>query len=465
MKISNKEKIKKQDTEKKKTNSVNEKRIHSLNKENFKEGPVFYWMSRDQRVDDNWALIYAQQLAISEKKDLAVVFFLSPFFADASFRQYDFMIKGLKEVESKLKELNIPFFLFLGSPIEKANFFLNKFSPGIIVSDFDPLKIKREWREEMAKKAKCSFFEVDAHNIVPCREASSKKEYAAYTIRPKITKMLPEFLTDFPKLKKQRKNNFQNEKIDWEKAYKSLSVDFSVTPVKWIKPGETEAKKILSNFLNKKIKNYSKERNDPNKEAQSNLSPYLHFGQISAQRVAFLVKRKKKENCKDFLEELIIRKELSDNYCFYNDHYDSFDGFPRWAKDSLTKHKKDKREYLYSGKEFENGETHDELWNAAQMEMVKKGKMHGYMRMYWAKKILEWSKSPKEAIKTAIYLNDKYELDGRDSRGYTGIAWSIGGVHDRAWGERLIFGKVRYMSYNGSKGKFNVEKYIKENKH
>lgn len=163
-----------------------------------------------------------------------------------------------------------------------------------------------------------------------------------------------------------------------------------------------------------------------------------------------------------FLEELIIRRELSDNFCFYNEDYDNFKGFPEWAKKTLQKHKNDKREYLYSAIEFERALTHDELWNAAQMEIVRKGKMHGYMRMYWAKKILEWSESPEKAMEIAIYLNDRYGLDGRDPNGYTGIAWSIGGVHDRAWNERKIFGKIRYMSHGGCKSKFDVEKYIEQ---
>jgi deoxyribodipyrimidine photo-lyase len=163
-----------------------------------------------------------------------------------------------------------------------------------------------------------------------------------------------------------------------------------------------------------------------------------------------------------FLEELIIRKELSDNYCYYCRDYDNFNGFPDWSKGSLNEHRKDKREFIYSLEEFEQAKTHDELWNAAQKEMINTGKMHGYMRMYWAKKIFEWSHTPEEAIETAIYLNDKYELDGRDPNGYTGIAWSIGGVHDRAWFDREVFGKVRYMNYNGCKSKFNVDAYIKK---
>jgi deoxyribodipyrimidine photo-lyase len=161
-----------------------------------------------------------------------------------------------------------------------------------------------------------------------------------------------------------------------------------------------------------------------------------------------------------FLEELIVRRELSDNFCYYNQNYDNLQSFPAWARSTLEEHARDRREYLYTPEELERAHTHDDLWNAAQLEMVRRGKMHGYMRMYWAKKILEWSPSPAEALHAAIYLNDRYELDGRDPNGYVGAAWSIGGVHDRAWKERAIYGKVRYMSYNGAKRKFDVQAYI-----
>ena len=220
---------------------------------------------------------------------------------------------------------------------------------------------------------------------------------------------------------------------------------------------------MLETFIQKKLNRYNDQRNDPNEDGQSDLSPYLHFGQISAQYIALRVEKSSApENDKvAFLEELIVRRELADNYCYYNPHYDSYEGFPDWAKQTLEEHTNDKREYLYSNEELENGKTHDEIWNTAQKEMVQKGKMHGYMRMYWAKKILEWTKTPKEAMEIAVYLNDKYELDGRDPNGYVGCAWSIGGVHDRAWFERPIFGKIRYMNANGLKRKFDVEQYLK----
>ena len=242
----------------------------------------------------------------------------------------------------------------------------------------------------------------------------------------------------------------------------SLLEDLSVKPVSWLKAGETEAKKELHNFIVTKLDFYEQDRNDPTKSIASNLSPYLHFGQISSQRIVLEVLKSsaRAENKESFLEELIVRKELADNFCFYNRFYKSFEGLETWAKSSLNQHRFDVRPYLYSKEEFEKANTHDDLWNAAQIELLKRGKIHSYMRMYWAKKILEWTQSPEEAIDIAIYLNDKYSLDGLDPNGYVGIMWSIGGLHDRAWFDRNVFGKIRYMNYEGCKRKFDVNLYI-----
>ena len=259
-------------------------------------------------------------------------------------------------------------------------------------------------------------------------------------------------------------DSFAADNIDWDKVTSSLKIYREVKEVDWIKPGELAASKLFKDFLENRFDRYAEDRNDPNKNALSNLSPYLHFGQISAQRVALTVQQffQKNPSAEAFLEELIVRRELSDNFCYFNPKYDSFNGFHDWAKQTLNQHRKDKREFVYSIEEFEEAKTHEDLWNAAQKELIITGKMHGYMRMYWAKKILEWSKSPEEALRIAIYLNDKYELDGRDPNGYVGCAWSIGGVHDRAWAERQVFGKIRYMNRNGAARKFDLNSYIKK---
>ncbi len=397
---------------------------------------------------------------MKEKSPLAVLFCISPQFLGATSSQYNFMLKGLKEVEAGLAEFDIPFFLLFGDPAEKIPQFLRSHEAGALVSDFSPLRIKMHWQRSIASEVNIPFYEVDGHNIIPCWQASIKQEWAAYSIRPKIHRLLDEYLVDFPLTKKHPFPWPEVVDNDWQTAERTIRVDH--TPdVNWALPGERAAKKHLDKFIDQGLIRYDIDRNNPVKNGQSGLSIYLHFGQISAQRVA-LAALSSLTDSSAFLEELVVRRELADNFCCYNPQYDSVQGFPNWAQETLKQHENDPREYLYSIKELEEAKTHDDLWNAAQMEMLLRGKMHGYMRMYWAKKILEWTRSPAEALKAAIYLNDRYELDGRDPNGYTGIAWSIGGVHDRAWKERPIFGKVRYMSYNGAKTKFSIKGYIEK---
>jgi deoxyribodipyrimidine photo-lyase len=448
---------------------MNSKRIRILREGQTRAGTVVLWMSRDQRVNDNWALLFAQELAMKEQSFLAVVFCVAPTFLGATIRQYSFMIKGLQEVERELAKKGIPFFLLNGSPEHEIPKFVRQYRAGTLITDFNPLRIKRKWENSVAEKIDIPFYQVDAHNIVPCWIASAKQKYNAHTFRPKMNRLLSEFLVEYPVLRKHPVAwDNKVSKIDWERIFKTLDIDFSIPEVDWVESGGKAAKRALYNFIENKLPQYDTLRNDPTSDGQSNLSPYLHFGQISAQRVAFEVLKyshsfpftKGGSSTAAFLEELIIRRELSDNFCFYNQDYENFEGFPAWAKKTLNEHRKDRRAYIYTVQQFEHAKTHDDLWNAAQMEMVKKGKMHGYMRMYWAKKISEWTVSPEKAMEVAIYLNDRYELDGRDPNGYVGIAWSIGGVHDRAWSERPIFGKIRYMSYNGCKAKFDVNKYI-----
>jgi deoxyribodipyrimidine photo-lyase len=442
---------------------VRHERVSLLKEGKEMPGAVAYWMSRDQRVDDNWALIFAQELAIEKRSPFVVVFCMASQFLEATMRHYDFMLTGLKEVEQRLNALKVPFVAITGEPGNAVARFVATNRIACLVTDFDPLRIKRQWKEQVAGKIDIPFYEVDSHNIVPCRTASPKQEFGAYTIRKKIQRLLPEFLEDLPgpKIHPWQQGVLQI-RTDWRKLSGAPRADRTVKAVDWIVPGEKAAGKALRHFIAKKIGGYDAGRNDPSKDCQSNLSPYLHFGHLSAQRTALEVIKKVPDvpMRSSFLEELIVRRELSDNFCFYNPRYDSLEGFPAWAKRTLDDHRQDKRTYRYSVEEFESGTTHDDLWNAAQMEMVTRGKMHGYMRMYWAKKILEWSGSPEEAMGAAIYLNNRYELDGRDPNGYAGIAWSIGGVHDRAWGERNIFGKIRYMSYNGCRSKFDIRRYI-----
>jgi deoxyribodipyrimidine photo-lyase len=422
-------------------------------------------MQRDQRTTDNWALLYAQEQALAMKQPLMVVFCLVPGFLGATIRQYGFMLRGLALVERKLAKLHIPFNLLIGLPQDVIPRFLVENDAGMLVTDFNPVKGPMEWRRRLTEHIVIPFFEVDAHNIIPCRYISDKQEYAAFTLRKKVERLLPEFLTEFPSVLKHP-DFFKPDvvqRVDWNELLKSLPVKREVPEVDWLLPGELEACAAMVQFLGERLDKYDTDRNFPDRSGQSNLSPYLHFGHLSAQRLALEVQRSSANPAskKAFLEELIVRRELADNFCLYNPNYDRLIGFQPWAKATLNKHRNDPREYGYSLEEFEEGKTHDPLWNAAQHEMVKKGKMHGFMRMYWAKKILEWTVSPEEALEIALYLNDKYQLDGRDPNGYAGIAWSIGGVHDRPWGERKVFGMIRYMNYQGCKRKFNIDNYIR----
>lgn len=469
-----------------------EKRVLLLNTKPSGDGPVVYWMDRDMRIDDNWAFIHAQNLARNRKVPLLIVYNLVVNFLGGNYHQWDFKVKALQEIEQSCHEKNISFFLIIDTDGKQTPElfirFCNDYSVAAVVTDCSPLRIQRSWKNEIAKKIACEMIMVDAHNIIPVWIASEKQEYGAYTLRPKIHKLLPEFMDEFPLIKKHPYNYSKKiPVINWNDLMTHDQGTSITKPVDWITPGEHAAKKALSHFVNSKLDHYADKRNDPLADAQSNMSPYLHYGMIAPQRIALEIvkhvkipiqqimhalKNKAKINPDDdlelidhasaYLEELIIRRELSDNFCWYNEYYDTVESFPEWAKKSHYRFRHDKREYIYTMKQFEHAKTHDELWNAAQMEMILTGKMHGYMRMYWAKKILEWTATPTDAMNIAIYLNDTYELDGRDPNGYAGIAWSIGGVHDRAWFERPIFGQVRYMARSGCEKKFNVKAYIEK---
>ena len=445
--------------------AVQAERLHPLNEGvSAAAGPVIYWMSRDQRAADNWALVHAQREALAREAPLVTAFCLAPAFLGATLRQYAFMLRGLAETERALRNLSVGFVLLRGDPGREVPAFARRIGAGLVVTDFDPLRMKTDWRRAVAAALRIPAVEVDAHNIVPARHASPKQEFGAYTLRPKLRRLLPDFLAPIPALRRHPHTSPRDPgPVDWTAVLRTLRVDRSVGEVSWLTPGSTAGLRILRQFLGEKLAAYPDASRDPAVDGLSNLSPYLHFGQISAQRAALVVSASEAPPAgRDaFLEELIVRRELSDNFCLYNPRYDSAAGFPAWAARTLGDHARDARPYAYSRERLESADTHDDLWNAAQEEMVRTGKMHGYMRMYWAKKILEWTASPEEALQTVIELNDRYELDGRDPNGYAGAAWSVGGVHDRAWGERPVFGKIRYMSYNGAKSKFDIQAYIR----
>eukprot|EP00163_Fabomonas_tropica_P026994 TRINITY_DN5104_c0_g1_i2.p1 TRINITY_DN5104_c0_g1~~TRINITY_DN5104_c0_g1_i2.p1 ORF type:complete len:464 (+),score=91.65 TRINITY_DN5104_c0_g1_i2:445-1836(+) len=431
-------------------------------------GGIVYWMSRDQRAHHNWALTYAQKLAKRRSLPLYVVFSLVPKFLDSTIRHFDFMLKGLEETSQVLQQHHIPFYLLTGQAKDTVPTFTHQYGITAVVTDFSPLRVPIQWSSEVAcalDNQGVPLYQVDAHNVVPAWVATGKSEYGARTIRPKIMNRLNEYLTAFPDLEDHGKwKGEMSGDIDWAAARQSLQVDMSVGPVDWAQPGYRGGMQVLDTFIKARLKRFGDKRNDPTVNALSNLSPWFHFGQVSVQECARRVNEHRKshpEAVKAFIEESIVRRELADNFCLFNPRtYDSISGGFKWAKDSLKLHSEDKREYLYSREQLAQSQTHDDLWNAAQKQMVDTGKMHGFLRMYWAKKILEWTDSPETALADAIYLNDRYSLDGRDPNGYVGVMWSIVGIHDQGWKERPVFGKIRYMNYAGCKRKFDVAKFV-----
>jgi deoxyribodipyrimidine photo-lyase len=338
----------------------------------------------------------------------------------------------------------------------------------LLVSDRGYTRLQKQWRHHVARHALCPVVQVESDVVVPVETASDKEEYAAATIRRKIHRHLNTFLIPLAETPVKRDSlglKFDGLDIgDVDAALARLDLDRSVPRQDFYVGGTSRAKERLERFLAEKLDAYADGRGDPSLGIESHLSPYLHFGQISPLHVALRVlgARGKRPEAKDaFLEEIIVRRELSVNFVHYSPHYDSFRCLPAWARATLAKHAGDKREHLYTRKQLETVRTHDPYWNAAMREMVVTGKMHNYMRMYWGKKILEWSRSPQAAFGTMLALNNKWFLDGRDPNSFAGVAWCFG-KHDRPWGERAVFGTVRYMNAGGLKRKFDMETYIQQ---
>ncbi|MBN9397596.1 deoxyribodipyrimidine photo-lyase [Candidatus Saccharibacteria bacterium] len=445
---------------------------------------VVYIMSRDQRVYDNYALLAAQDKASTLSLPLVVVFRLLSNPKERALEHAQFMLGGLEEVATSLKKLSIPFILTADNSDYPLPDTLQKLSPAAVFFDFSPLKGARAFAKSLVHRLNISGYVVDTHNIIPAWYASDKQEFAAHTFRRKVHRFLESYVQEPTKPKKQTTNlsslptsmPFGEAYSFIKKHYPSRGINIRLTP------GEFAAKKQLSSFIEDRLATYATDRNNIAIEGQSMLSPYLHFGQLSSLRVALEVLNNANERPLLFdqpkmaeadttsskvsgmnalFEEMIVRKELSDNFCLYSGGYTTIKDAPQWAQQSLNQHRDDPREFIYTLKELEAGKTHDELWNAAQHELTQYGKMHGYMRMYWAKKILEWTSSPEEALSYAITLNDRYSIDGGDPNGYVGMLWSIAGLHDRPWFERPVFGKVRYMNDQGLKRKFDTQAYIR----
>lgn len=429
---------------------------------------VIYWMQRAQRGFDNPALDLAIEAGNRLGLPVVVFFGLHPRYPNANLRHYAFLVAGLSETRERVLQRGA-YFLFRPYPEHNLIDLCQTLRPALVVGDENPLRQPAAWRVSAAQRLDAPFVTVDADVIVPT-EHFTKEEYAARTIRPKIHRLLPVYLKPLSNPVAVRswegmatRLDQLNRPIDAEQLLRDLPLDRSVSAAPMARGGSAAALNRLAAFIGSGLATYDTDRNQPHLPGTSELSAYLHFGQISPLTIALAVQGASAPEAARtaYLEELIVRRELAINFVKHNPNYDRLEGCHSWAVETLTRHAGDERPRLYSAEQLELAQTDDHLWNAAQLEMVVSGRMHGYLRMYWAKKILEWTPDPAEAFRIAVWLNDKYQLDGRDPNGYTGISWAIGGKHDRPWGpERKVFGLIRYMVYSGCARKFNVPAYI-----
>jgi deoxyribodipyrimidine photo-lyase len=431
---------------------------------------IVYWMQRAERGIDNPALDLA--IEIGNELDLPVIVFFSAIsnFPHANLRHYAFLNQGLCDIEEDLAERNVSF-VVRRPPENKLEALLEEVGAAMLIGDENPCREPERWRNVLAKRVKLPFWTVDADVVVPS-SLFSKHQYMLHIMRTKLNAELPKYLIAGRRTKAKkpwsRPKGFENFRVTDDVTAGWKSLDRSVKPVDTFTGGTHAALKRLTHFVDHQLADYDKQRNHPETDGTSQMSPYLHFGHISPLTIALAVDEavkagKATQAARDsYINELIGWRELSVNFVKYFPNYDSIECAPEWAQKTLREHAADKRDPTYTLEELERAETYDELWNAAQMQMVNTGWMHNYLRMYWAKKILEWSPNPAKALEWAVILNDKYELDGRDPNGYNGIAWAIGGVHDRPWFDRPIFGTVRYMSGASTGKKFDSKRYIRQ---
>lgn len=433
---------------------------------------VVYWMQRAQRGLDNPALDLAIEAANELRQPLAVFFGLHPGYPNANLRHYTFLVQGLAETAQRVEARGAAF-VFRPYPNHDLIAFCREVKACLVIGDENPLREPEAWRQSAARKLSVPFWTVDADVIVPVK-FFPREEFAARTLRPKLHRLLPAFLQPLAnphaEVKWEARNRPRSQPLDEARVLAELPLDRSTPPVSHYTGGTTAGLNLLKRFIAERLGQYDTARNLPHLPGTSELSAYLHFGQLGPHTIALAVRAANAPAAtpaaapaavEAFLEELIVRRELAINFVARNPQYDQLAGCPEWARKTLAEHLNDEREFIYRESQFEHAETHDPLWNAAQLELVTTGRMHGYLRMYWAKKLLEWTHTPEEAFAIAVRLNDRYQLDGRDPNGYTGIAWAIGGKHDRPWGPaRPIFGLVRYMNANGCVRKFDVRAYI-----
>lgn len=483
---------------------MSNEQLNALNEKQIARGDyVLYWLQLSQRTVDNSPLSYAIGQANELQLPLVTIAVLPTDKVPSNPRQYEFTLQGLLETYRELEDLNIEPVFLAADIIESVSLLAQNAALVVVSRAF--LRYSKLWRKTLAEIVPCRMVEIDSNSFFPPTRLMQKEAYNAKVIRDRIYKLLPSYhftldravpvhvklgATKLRKLHELLPNKKPLSLQEMQETSKGSLIgdilfkrfDFHISPTTFYRGGYTQAKANLKYFIENSLPDYYAKKSDPGIDYQSKLSPYLTFGQISIREVILdiikalnmsvsgfvkLVLSTKPGNHSDatvngalaFFEEAVVRRELSINYCHFNHDYDQYAALPLWARTTLREHSSDYRPYEYKLAALENAETHDVFWNTAQKEMVITGKMHGYMRMYWGKKILEWCRDPEEAFQIALYLNNRYELDGLDPNGYAGVAWCFG-KHDRAWSEFPVFGKVRSMTESGLKRKFDMESYV-----
>jgi deoxyribodipyrimidine photo-lyase len=444
---------------------IEKERLKALNGAPERAGDyVLYWMQQSQRADANPALDVA--IACGNRLGLPVVvgFGLTDGYPEANARHYAFMLEGLREVAASLRERGIAFVVRRGSPEDVAGDLARR--AATVVCDRGYLRHQKAWRHQVAERAGCRVIQVEGDVVVPVELVSTKREVAARTLRPKLLRHRDAFLRPpKPEPAAVRAEDLELpaplDLSDIPALLAKLDIDREVGPVSRFHGGTSEARRRLERFLEGPLTRYAAGRSEPADEQVSFLSAYLHFGQISPVEIALAVGGAAAEasDRAAYLDELIVRRELAVNFVENEPNYDRYSCLPDWARQTLEAHRGDPRPHLYTAAELAAAATQDRYWNAAMLEMRETGYMHNHMRMYWGKKILEWSPSPEEGFATALALNNRYFLCGRDPNAYANVAWCFG-LHDRPWPERPIFGKVRSMTAGGLERKLDIEAYV-----
>jgi deoxyribodipyrimidine photo-lyase len=428
---------------------------------------VLYWMGLSQRVRCNPALEYAVEEANARGLPVLVCYGIAEGFPEVNARHWSFLLEGMAEIGPALARRGIGFVARRAPPVETALRYAAK--AALVVCDRSELRPARQFQADFAARAPCRVVQVEGDVVVPVETASPKHEIAARTLRPKISRLLPDYLVPLEEREVRHPmrglpDDSTLDLSDVPRLVAGLKTDRSVRPVRRFRGGAAQAEARLRDYLEDSFSGYAANRGRPEAGAASQMSPYLHFGQISPVALALAVREAPAGSGDDraaYLEELIVRRELAQNHLHYEPRYDEYAAaVPAWARKTLAAHRADPRPFLYSPEQFELGLTHDRYWNAAMMEMRETGYMHNHMRMYWGKKIVEWSASPEEAWDTALRLNNRYFIDGRDANSFTNVGWLFG-LHDRPWGPRPVYGNVRSMGPASLK-KFDADGYVRE---